>query len=346
MGVNVSQFGLTELGKDVKLYTIKNKNGVEIAATNLGAILVKVIVPNDRGEFKDVVMGFDAGEAYLINGSFFGATVGRVANRTAGAKFAVDGVTYNLKVNDNENNLHSDFFKGMHKVLWNAETGEDSVKFSYHSPDMENGFPGNFDVSVTYTLTDDNEVKITYDGVADKKTVINMTNHSYFNLAGHDSGSICGTGLWLKASAFTPVVPGAIPTGEIKPVKDTPFDFTQEKTIGEDINANCQQLLLVKGFDHNFAIDDYNGKSQLIAKASYDGRVMEVYSDLPGVQFYAGNCIGVCEGKGGAIYGPRQGFCLETQYFPNSANDDRFLMPIFEAGEKYHTETIYKFSRA
>ena len=343
MSVTVSQFGTSYLGDAFKLYTIKNKNGVEIAATNLGAILVKVVVPNDRGEFKDVVLGFGTAEAYFNNGSFFGATVGRIANRTAGAKFTIDGTEYRLKVNDNDNNLHSDFDKGMHKVLWDAETSDNAVKFTYHSPDMENGFPGNFDVSVTYTLTDDNEVKITYDGVSDKKTIVNMTNHSYFNLGGHGSGCIEGTKLWIKASGYTPVVPGAIPTGEIAPVEGTPFDFTTEKTIGKDINATNEQLLLVKGFDHNFAIDDYNGKMQLIAKASFDGRVMEVYTDLPGVQFYAGNCIGACEGKEGAVYGARKGFCLETQYFPNSANDEHFLRPVFEAGQKYHTETIYKF---
>ena len=343
MGVTVSQFGFSYFGGDFKLYTIENKNGLKLGATNLGANLVNLIVPNDRGEFKDVVLGYGYAENYFCNPSFFGATVGRVANRTKGAAFTIDGKEYKLMVNDNDNNLHSDFNKGFHKVLWDADVTEDSVKFSYHSPDMENGFPGNFDISVTYTLTDENEVKITYDGVSDKKTVINMTNHSYFNLAGHNGGLIYDTKLWIKASNFTSVYPGAIPTGELVAVKGTPFDFTKEKTIGEDINAADEQLLLVKGYDHNFAVDDYNGQLQLIAKASCDGRTMEVYSDLPGVQFYAGNCIGVCEGKDGAVYGPRQGFCLETQYFPNSANEKNFKNPIFDAGQKYYTQTIYKF---
>lgn len=345
MGVTVSNFGVTYLGDDFKLYTIKNSKGAELGVTNLGAILVKLIVPNNEGEFKDVVMGFDYAENYFVNGSFFGATVGRVANRTANAKFSIDGKEYNLAVNDNANNLHTDFNKGFHKVLWDAKTGDNFVTFSRLSPDGEYGFPGNFDVSVTYTLTEDNEVKITYDGVSDKKTIINMTNHSYFNLAGHKAGSdsLHDTKLWLKASNYTPVVPGAIPTGEIKPVAGTPFDFTKEKKIGQDIGATDEQLLLVKGYDHNFVIDDYDGKMQLIATASVCGRTMEVYTDLPGVQFYAGNCIGSCEGKEGAVYGPRMGFCLETQYFPNSANDKNFKCPVFDAGEKYHTETIYKF---
>ena len=345
MGVTVSDFGATYLGNDFKLYTIKNSKGTELSVTNIGAILVKLVVSNDKGEFKDVVMGFNSGENYLINGSFFGATVGPVANRTANAQFSVDGQVYNLIVNDNANNLHTDFDKGFHKVLWDAKTGDNFVEFSRFSPDLEYGLPGNLNMKVTYTLTDDNEVKITYDGMSDKKTLINMTNHSYFNLAGHKAGAeaVYNTKLWLKASNYTPVVPGAIPTGEIKAVAGTAFDFTKEKSIGRDINATDEQLLLVKGYDHNFAIDDYNGKSQLIAKVSCDGREMEVYTDLPGVQFYAGNCIGACEGKEGSVYGPRMGFCLETQYFPNSANEKNFVNPIFDANEKYHTETIYKF---
>ncbi len=187
MGVTVTQFGRTKLGKDIKLYTIKNGNNMEAAVTNIGATLVKLIVPNDKGELKDIVLGFDVGEEYLLNGSFFGATIGRCANRTAKARFAIDGTEYKLSVNDNDNNLHSDSYTGMHKVLWEAETGDNYVRFSYDSPDMENGFPGNFKVTVTYTLTEDNSVKISYDGISDKKTLINMTNHSYFNLSGHYS---------------------------------------------------------------------------------------------------------------------------------------------------------------
>ena len=343
MSVDVSQFGRTQLGKDIKLYTIKNGKGMEAAVTNIGACLVNLLVPDKDGEVKDIILGFEGGEDYLVNGSFFGATVGRSANRIANAKFSIDGKEYNLAVNDNDNNLHSDFYKGMHKVLWNAETGEDHVKFLYHSPDMENGFPGNLDISVTYTLTKDNELVIAYEGVSDKKTLINMTNHTYFNLAGHDSGSIEKTKLMIKASCYTPVVAGAIPTGEIAPVAGTVMDFTKEKTIGEDIGACFEQLLLVKGYDHNYVVDGYNGSSQLIATAEADGRRMEVYSDLPGVQFYAGNCIAPQEGKDGAHYRERTGFCLETQYFPNSANDPAFEHPVFDAGQKYETTTIYKF---
>lgn len=343
MSVETTQFGKTYLGKDIKLYTITNKKGMQAAATNIGACLVNLIVANNKGEGRDIILGYGSGEEYLVNGCFFGATVGRCANRTKDAKFTIDGTVYDLAVNDNANNLHSDFYKGMHKVIWDAKTGDNSVKFSYHSPDMENGFPGNLDMSVTYTLTEENELVIAYEGVSDKKTLINMTNHTYFNLSGHDSGSIENTLLTLFASNYTPVVEGAIPTGEIAPVKGTVMDFTTAKTIGQDIRADFEQLKLVKGYDHNYVVDDYDGSRKLIATAEADGRKMEVYSDLPGVQFYAGNCIAPQEGKSGAIYKERTGFCLETQYFPNSANDPAFAHPIFDKGQKYETTTIYKF---
>lgn len=344
MSITQRQFGVTEIGKDIMLYTIKNKNGYEASVTNLGACLVNLIVANDRGEFRDVTLGYDEGESYLLNSCFFGAVIGRSANRIAGAKFTIDGVDYHIAVNENDNNLHTEMNKGMHKVLWKSELGEDCVKFTYRSPDMENGFPGNFDVAVTYTLTDDNALIIAYEGVSDKKTIINMTNHAYFNLAGHDSGSIEKTKLQINASYYTPVVPGAIPTGELVEVAGTPLDFTKEKVIGKDIGATDTQLLLVGGYDHNFAVDNYDGSEKLIAVAKADGVKMEVYSDLPGVQFYAGNFIKNHPGKKGAQYGFRTGFCLETQYFPNSANEPKFKKPEFAAGEAYKTRTIYKFS--
>ena len=344
MQVTVTQFGKTNLGKDIKLYTMKKENGMEASVTNLGACLVRLLVPNDRGEVRDVVLGFDSAEEYLYNPSFMGGTIGRSANRLAGAKFSIDGKEYPLSVNDNDNNLHSEFGKGFHKVIWDAKTGEDQVKFSYHSPDMENGFPGNLDISVTYTLTDD-AIEIEYDGVCDQKTLINMTNHSYFNLAGHDSGTIRNTKLTINASNYTPVVAGAIPTGEIAPVAGTVMDFTSEKTIGQDNDACFEQLILVQGYDHNYVIDDHTGEMKLVASAYADGRRMDVYSDLPGIQFYAGNNIATQTGKKGATYGKCSGFCLETQYFPNSVNEPAFESPVFDANERYHTKTVYKFSR-
>ncbi len=343
MGVTVKQFGKTIFGKEMKLYAMENAKGAKAAVTNVGACLVELVIPDAKGSLEDIVLGFDCGEAYLVNGSFFGATVGRSANRIADAKFEIDGTVYNLDVNDNANNLHSQFDMGFHKQLWDVETLENAVKLSYVEPDGMNGFPGTLNISVTYTLTDDNALEIHYEGVSDKKTLINATNHSYFNLAGHKAGLILDTELQLNCSNYTPVVAGAIPTGEIAPVAGTVMDFTSFKTIGKEIEADEEQLKLVQGYDHNYVVDDYDGSLKLIAVAKAAGRTMEVYSDLPGVQFYAGNCIAYQEGKEGAAYTPRCGFCLETQYYPNSINQEGFPKPVFDAGQKYDTTTVYKF---
>lgn len=343
MSVLIKSFGKTKDEKEISLYTIKNDNGMEASVTNLGAILVTLIVPDKSGEVKDVVLGYDKGEDYLTNPCFFGATIGRSANRIAGAQFVIDGVTYRLKVNDNENNLHSDADLGYHKQLWDAEPSDNAVKFTYFSPDKEMGFPGNLKISVTYTLTEDNALELCYDGISDKKTLINMTNHTYFNLSGHDAKSILDTRVVLHASHYTPIVPGAIPTGEIAPVAGTPMDFTAAKTVGEEIDTDWAQLTMVNGYDHNFVIDHYDGTLRKIAEASVSGRVMEVYTDLPGVQFYTGNGTQMLTGKGGAVYGPRNAFCLETQYYPNSINQEGFQKPEFDAGERYQTKTVYRF---
>lgn len=343
MSVTVSDFGKMQDGRQIYLYTIEN-GGMKACVTNFGAILVSLFVPDGKGKVDDVVLGFDKGEDYFHNDSFFGATIGRSANRIAGAEFKIDGTTYHLAVNDNANNLHSDFEKGFHMQLWDAITTDDSVKFSYYSPDMEMGFPGNLDISVTYTVTPSHELIIHYEGICDKKSLINMTNHSYFNLCGHDHGSISDTLLQIDASRYTPVVAGAIPTGELAPVAGTPMDFTEWKEIGKEIEADFEQLKLVQGYDHNYVIDGYSGKLRRIAGVRAGGREMSVYSDLPGVQFYAGNCIAPCTGKGGVHYDKRFAFCLETQYFPNSINQEGFEKPVFDAGEKYDTETIYQFS--
>ena len=343
MSVTVSEFGKMPDGKQVYLYTIEN-SGMKAEVTNIGAILVSLYVPNDKGKVDDIVLGFDNVEDYLRNESFFGATVGRNANRIAGAKFEIDGQTYHLCANnDGVNNLHSDYEKGFHKQYWDAITTDDSVKFSYQAADMETGFPGTLDISVTYTVTPAHELIIHYEGVSDKKTLINVTNHSYFNLYGHDHGDISDTLLQINASRYTPVVAGAIPTGELASVASTPMDFTEWKEIGKEIDTDWEQLKLVQGYDHNFVINDHSGKLHRIAGAKAGGREMSVYSDLPGVQFYAGNCITPCTGKGGVPYGKRSAFCLETQYFPNSINQPGFEKPVFDAGQKYDTETIYQF---
>lgn len=343
MGVKVKRFGKTKEREDIFLYTIENKNGMKASVTNFGAILVELFVADDKGAFRDIVLGFGKGKKYYKNGSFFGATVGRNANRIANASCVIDGTKYQFPVNDGPNNLHTDFEAGCHMKLWDAEIIGNAVKFTAVSPDMEAGFPGNLSMEVTYTLTDDNAIEISYNAVSDKKTVINMTNHTYFNFKGHDGGCIEDTELKLCCSKYTPVVQGAIPTGELADVTGTVFDFRQSKKIGDDIEAPERQLKLVKGYDHNFVIDDYDGKQKLAAVAKAAGITMEVYTDLPGIQFYAGNCIAPQKGKEGVKYGPRCGFCLETQYFPDNVNQTNFKKAIYDAGEVYKTTTVYKF---
>ena len=345
MSVTKEKFGTGRNGEEISLFTITNGD-MEVAVTDLGANIVKVIVPNKDGIKRDVVLGYDTAEEYYDNGSFFGACIGRSGNRIKDAKFTIDGVEYQLAVNDGPNNLHSDMDNGFHKKTWKAEILDNAVAFSYESPDMENGFPGNMSIKVTYTVTADKELVIEYAGVSDKKTLFNMTNHSYFNLAGHDAGreAMENTMLTLNASNYTPIVPGAIPTGEIKAVAGSVFDFTSAKRIGDEVDADEEQLTMVQGYDHNFVLDNYDGTTvRKIGEATADNLTMEVYSDLPGVQFYAGNCISDCTGKGGVEYKKRYAFCLETQYYPNSINQEGFVKPIVEAGKPFKTITSYKF---
>lgn len=347
MAVSKELFGRTRDGKEVYCFAIENKNGMCAKVINYGAILKNLYIPNAKGKVEDVVLGYDKLWMYFQNGSCFGSTIGPIANRTEAGKFKLGSKEYQMPVNDRKiNNLHTDLQEGFHKRVWDAEPGKQSVTFSLTKKDGEMGHPGTMKVSVTYALTDKNELKITYHADTNKKTVINMTNHSYFNLAGQKSSSIEDTKLTIFASAYTPVREDAIPTGEILPVKGTPMDFTKEKKIGKDIrDRKYEQIRFCKGYDHNWVIDGWNGKLKLaaIAKDAKAGRSMEVYTDLPGVQFYAGNCIGKNMGKEGYANGKRKGFCLETQYYPNSANEKKFPQPIFDAKNPYDTTTVYKF---
>ncbi len=354
MSIEKKLFGKTKDGADVFAYTVTNKGGASFTVLTFGGIITSLMMPDKTGTSDDIVLGYDTLEPYLENNEFFGAAIGRSANRIAGAAFTLDGVKINLPVNENENNLHTDFDHGFHKVLWNAEPDEEhnAVALHYDSPDGENGFPGNLSLTITYALSDDNALSLHYKGVSDRKTLINCTNHTYFNLAGLDAASgkepahIERAFLKLNASRFTPVKPGAIPTGECAPVKGTIFDFTDFLQIGEHIGDDTEQLTLVKGYDHNFCIDD-PGPNRLAAVVEdrESGRRMEVVTDLPGIQFYAGNCIREgLSGKGGQPYGPRTGLCLETQYFPNSVNEPSFESPVFNAGEVYDTTTVYRFT--
>lgn len=346
MSVRKESFGKLKDGREVSKYIIENKKGMKAEVIDFGAILTNLFVTDSDGCQKDIVLGYDTLEPYFENDSFFGATVGPNANRIAGASFTLNGQKCDLAVNDGPNNLHSDFDKGYHKCLFDAKCGESAVTFLLKDTDMNMGFPGNKTVSVTYTVTEENELKLSYEASSDKDTIINMTNHTYFNLCGHDSGRIEDHVMMINASCYTPVVKGAIPTGILEPVKNTVFDFTSPMRVGDHVDDNVEQLKLVKGYDHNWATDDYDGSVRKIAEVTAKGSKlkMEVFSDLPGVQFYAGNCITPTVGKSGTQYTPRCGLCLETQYYPNTANEPSFPQAVFGPSKKYVTETIYKFS--
>jgi len=343
-------FGQTKDGKTAYLYTVKNSNGVIAKFTDYGAILVSLYVPDKNGELKDVVLGYDNLEEYFKNSPNFGATIGRHGNRIGGAKFTLNGETYKLDKNDGNNNLHGGF-DGYHKRLWNAETYSDelgeTIEFTYESPDLDQGFPGKLDISVKYTLIDDNSIIIEYNAVPDKDTVVNLTNHSYFNLAGHESGTILNQIAWIDSDEMTFADEESIPDGQIRKVEGTPMDFRTPKAVGKDIDADYDQLIWGKGFDHNWILKTNSEEISLVASL-YDeesGRYMEVYTDLPGIQFYAGNFLdGTENGKGGMKYQRRSGLCFETQYYPNAINVESFPQPVTKKGETYHTVTVYKFT--
>lgn len=346
MAVSVKEFGKTPSGERIHLYTIENAQGMVAQVMNYGAILVRLTAPDKAGNMEDVVLGFDRAEQYFANYSFFGATVGPNANRTGNAQFCIDGKRYGLDVNDGVNNLHSHIEKGYHKRIWDAETGKASVRFSLKAAAGDLGFPGNREVSVTYTLTEQGRLELHYHAESDENTLINMTNHTYFNLEGAGNGNIEEHTLWLKASHYTPVAEGAIPTGEIASVSGTPMDFTTPQKVGSRIREDFDQLKLTGGYDHNWVIDDFDGSVQLFAevKAAESGRVLRAYTNLPGVQFYAGNFIDRQTGKGGAEYGPRSGLCLETQFYPDTANKPQFPSAVFGQDRIYDYTTVYEFS--
>lgn len=348
MSVTQEAFGKSRDGRDIILYTITNSKGMIAKVTNLGAILVQLWVPDASGKAEDVVLGFDTAEEYYNNVSFFGATIGPSANRIGNASYEIDGICYEIDDNDDGNNLHSHFELGYHKRMWDAETTDDSVIFSIYDP-ATLGFPGVKEITLTYTLTENNELKLHYYGTSDQATIINLTNHTYFNLDGHDSGSIMDHEIKLNCAKYTPTVPGSIPTGEIADVAGTPMDLTSLIKVGEHIDDEYEQLVMAKGYDHNFCIDGYDGtlRETATVKGPKSGRVMKVYTDLPGVQFYAGNCIKKQTGKNGVTYGKRHGLCLETQYYPDTVNHDNFPSCIFggegEDAKIYDTVTVYAF---
>ena len=345
MSVSERKFGVLQTGETVKIFHLENKSGAYAEVTDFGAILVKVCVPDKDGTLTDVVLGYDDLASYEVNGCFFGSTIGRNGNRIGGAKFSVNGKEVVLAQNENDNNLHSGP-DGFEKKLWKvAEISDDknSVIFNRISPDGENGFPGEFDVSVKYEFTEDNELRIHYQGICDEPTVANMTNHSYFNLAGHASGTIDNQILQINSEFYTPNDSECMPTGEVLSVMGTPFDFRAPKPIGQDINADFEQIEMFGGYDHNFAISGRGYRLCAIAKCLENGITMEVYTDKPGVQLYTSN--GLSEGiyKEGAKYSTHQAFCLETQYFPNGMKNSHFIAPILKVGDEYNFTTEYKF---
>ena len=345
MAIVKKEFGTTTEGKPITLYSIENKNGIVANIMDFGAILVGLCVPDKKGNIKDIVLGYDKSESYFGNWNMFGAIIGPSANRVSNAKFTVDGIVYEIADNNFGNNLHSDFGKGYHKKLWSVETKENSIVLFLTDEDGSMGFPGNRKIQVIYTLTDDNELKIDYYVTSDKKTLINMTNHSYFNLEGHDSGTIENHEVQINASYYTPINEFFIPTGELAQVESTPFDFRTIKPVNKDIDSDNTQIKYAGGYDHNWVIDDYDGtvKKVAIARSPESGITMEVYTDQQGIQFYTANGMGQHIGKAGAEYGVRRGLCFETQAFPDSVNKDNFPDVIYGPERPYKTTTIYKF---
>jgi aldose 1-epimerase len=344
-----SVYGRLEDGTEISLYTLTNTVGTTMTVTNYGGIIVSLKTEDKNGTFEDVVLGFDSLSSYVKSNPFFGCIVGRYGNRIAKGKFKLDDQTYNLAVNNGENHLHGGL-KGFDKAVWGADnyvTPEGAVlKLTYTSKDLEEGYPGNLKTEVVYTLTNDNELKIDYQATTDKKTVVNLTNHTYFNLSGNTKTDILGHTLTLAASKFLPVDKGLIPTGEFKDVKGTPFDFTTPHVIGERIDANDEQLKHAGGYDHCWVFDG-NNNTQAVATVhdTVSGRFMEMYTTEPGVQFYTGNFLnGTLTGKYGTVYAKRYGLCLETQHFPDSPNQPSFPTTVLNPGEVYKSHTVYKFS--
>jgi aldose 1-epimerase len=347
-GVQQQPFG-THDGRPITLYTLTNSHGVEVRAMNYGGIIVSLRVPDRKGELGDIVLGHETLDGYIPNPPYFGAIVGRYANRIANGTFTLDGKTYTLPKNDGPNTLHGDVNRTFNKVVWDGEplAGKTGVAFSYLSKDGEEGFPGNLKVKVSYTLNDNNELVIDYQATTDKATPINVSQHSYFNLAGEGNGDILNHEIMINADRFTPVDKNLIPTGELRPVKGTPFDFTTPTRIGARIDDNNEQLVLGHGYDHNFVINRKGAGLELAARVyeATSGRVMEVSTTQPGVQFYTGNFLdGTITGKHGHVYKHRYGFCLETQHFPDSPNHKNFPNTILRPGETFHQTTVFKFS--
>lgn len=349
-GQSKQPWGETTDGRAIDRYTLTNPAGVEIDVITWGAIVSRIVVPDRTGKKDDVALGFDNLAGYLGEHPYFGAIVGRYGNRIAKGRFTLNGKTYTLAVNNGPNSLHGGL-KGFDKQVWQARpfAGADgqSLELTYVSKDGEEGYPGTLRAKVTYTLTPTNTLRIQYEATTDKDTVLNITNHSYFNLAGQAHGDILAHQMQLDADRFTPVDATLIPTGELKAVAGTPFDFRTPAAIGARIDAGDQQIKFGGGYDHNFVINGQAGTLRRAARVTEPstGRVMEVFTTQPGVQFYTGNFLdGSVKGKGGRAYPRRSGFCLETQHFPDSPNQPAFPSTVLKAGDTFRSTTEYRFS--
>ena len=343
-------FGTTPEGDSVDLFKFTNANGVEVRAISYGGTIISLETPDREGVTGDVVLGFDNLQAYLDGTPYFGAIIGRYGNRIGGARFELEGATFTLAANDGPNHLHGGD-RGFDKVIWQGEPfGNETgvgVVFRYTSPDGEEGFPGTLQAQVTYTLTDSDELVVDYLATTDAPTPVNLTQHSYFNLAGHGAGDILGHELVIAADEFTPVEATLIPTGEIVPVEGTPFDFRTPHAIGERIGADDEQLGYGGGYDHNWVLNGTPADGMTLAAQVHEptsGRTMEIITTEPGIQFYSGNFLdGTLTGKEGAVYRHRTGFCLETQHYPDSPNKPAFPSTILNPGEEYRTRTVFRF---
>ena len=351
MDIKKEAFGKTAAGEAVDLYTLTNANGLVAKVTNYGAIVTQLWVPDRNGNLGDVVQGYDTLDGYIQDKAYFGSIVGRLGNRTAKGKFTLDGKEYTLAKNDNDiSHLHGGNV-GFNKVVWGASEVRKAdavgVKLTYLSKDGEEGYPGNFNCTVIYTLTNNDELRIDYEATTDKPTVHNVTHHGYFNLAGHGESDILGHELMMDADSITPVDKDLIPTGKLMPVAGTPFDFTKSTAIGARINADDQQLKFGGGYDHNWVLNNTDGSLKKVGSLSdaTTGRVMDIYTTEPGLQFYSGNFLdGTNIGKGGKVYNHRYALCLETQHFPDSANQPQFPSIVLRPGETYKSTTAFKFS--
>lgn len=349
MEVKKESFGITSDGFAASLFTLRNENGTVVKVSDFGAVIVSIETKDRKGVYSDIVLGYDSVEGYETNGPSFGAPIGRHANRIGGAEFDLNGRKYILEKNDGNNNLHS----GQNRYLrrpWSSEIAESplgaAVRFCLESPDGDQGFPGNVSVAVTYILTEEDSLILSYEAVTDQDTVVNLTNHSYFNLSGHDSGDVLKQKVWIDADYYTEADAESIPTGRLLPVDGTPMDFRKAKPIGQEIDSSYEAIVFGRGYDHNWVLKTEKGRVSPVAGMEDEatGRGMKVSTDLPGMQFYTGNFLdGTEKGKKGASYNRRAGACFETQFFPDSVHHENFPSPVLKAGEKFESQTVFHF---